>query len=87
MSQPYHRVVYNPNLDQIGEMIPLYARYEVNDLGKMEGYSVSLSNDRPMAYVIFSDNIGNGVILNAVFVQKKIKDGTIVFIDEEEKNG
>lgn len=81
MSDPYHRFVYNPERDELGELIPLFARYEVNDLGKIEGYSVSLSNDKPLAYVVSVEE--QSFVLAAHFVDKKLKDGTIIDLEAQ----
>ena len=85
VSFPIERVVYNPRHDQIGTLVPLYARYENTHITNMEGYSCYLSNDVPLAYVVNTHQQGQVVclVVSAAFVEKKFLDGTIVDLEDQ----
>lgn len=56
---------------EIAVAIPLFRIQLDQELAKIEGYSVTLTNEKPLAYVI---DIGDGKtcpILNATYVESK----------------
>lgn len=79
MSYPREMVVYNAERDEIGTLTPLYARYVENDLANLEGYTVSLSNDVPLAYIVSVQE--QSFVIAAPLVEKKLKDGTIIDLE------
>lgn len=52
--------------------IPLYRLQHEESLGKMEGYSLQLTNGKPLAYVV-DVNQGRPQILNAEWVEKNLE--------------
>lgn len=46
------QVVMSKTNGQLAIAIPLYRRHYEENLGKMEGYSIALTTDEPLAYVI-----------------------------------
>lgn len=46
------QVVMSPNNGALCIAIPLYRRHYSEDLGKPEGFSISLSDDKPLMYAI-----------------------------------
>lgn len=51
--------------------IPLYRRHHEEALGKLEGYCVSLTSEKPIAYILDCGDVGNQM-LNAEFVEANL---------------
>ena len=79
------RVVYNPEKDMIGELIPLYTKSPISKHTVCESYSITLesSASRPTAYVVFNSDIEDGYLMNAEVIEKTIASGVIIDLDEE----
>jgi len=50
--------------------IPLFAKHHDTEIASMEGYSVSLSNDKALAYVVFVGEGENLQLVNAEVLEK-----------------
>ena len=74
-------VVYNHERDELGILTPLYQREHEQTLDKLAGYSISLTNDEPLAYVV-DVGIDSCPLINAEIVKRKFDDGTIELVGE-----
>lgn len=46
------QVIMSKTNGQLAVAVPLYRRHYDEELGRLEGYSISLTNDDPLAYVV-----------------------------------
>jgi len=72
-------IYYQIENDQIAEMVPLFAKYAEHSLDNLDGYSVWLSDNKPIAYHITVED--QSAIVAEHLVTRRIKDGSIVRID------
>lgn len=63
------QVIIGPN-GQLGIAIPLFRWSHETVLEEMGGYSIAVTNNKPIAYVIDAGEPGNLPIINAEFVEK-----------------
>jgi hypothetical protein len=63
------QVAVAPN-GELCVLVPLYRWQHEEVLEKLEGYSISLTNAKPIAYIVDAGPVGNWVF-NAEFVEKQ----------------
>ncbi len=66
------QVIMSPNNGQLAIAVPLYRIIQSEELEKLEGYSLQLTMQEPVAYAI--DCGDDGIqLMNAEFVESKLE--------------
>lgn len=66
------QVVMSPANGQLCIAVPLYRLQHEENLGKIEGYSIQLTNSKPVAYAMDFDDLGIQ-LWNAEFVESSLE--------------
>lgn len=66
------QVIMSPNNGQLAIAVPLFRLVHEENLGKLEGYSIQLTNEKPVACAIDCDEAGIQ-LMNAEFVEKSVE--------------
>lgn len=74
------KIVYNPELDVLGELIPVYTREYGSTLENIDGYAITLTYDEPVGYLVFVNEYENGEFFNREAVERTLDAGIIVEI-------
>lgn len=74
-------LIYNPEQDKLGVLIPLYTRQVEQTLDVFKGYTIGITSDKPVAYIIGVDG-STFTLISAEFVKKKFDVGIINIIGE-----
>lgn len=56
--------------DIITTVMPLFPHYEETEIAKLDGYSISLSNEKPVAYAMFVGEETKLQLIGAELVEK-----------------
>ncbi len=64
------QVILGPN-GELGIAVPLFRYHHEEPLANLEGYSIALTNGKPLAYVIDDGSERVYPIIVAAFVEKK----------------
>lgn len=68
------QVVMSKNNGELCVAIPLFRVHHQEDLGKMEGYSIFLTKEKPIAYVLEHPELGSSLkLFNAEFVETNME--------------
>lgn len=69
------QVVMSKTNGQLAIAVPLFRQYETEPLASMENYVVSITEDKPLAYVIdLGSDSGLAIqLMNAAFVEKHLE--------------
>lgn len=68
------QVVMSKTNGQLAIAVPLFRVHHEEELGAMEGYTISLTNSKPLAYVLdCGPGQGNPQIFNAAFCETNLE--------------
>ena len=68
------QVCMSPNNGQLVVAIPLYRWHEQEHLDKLAGYSIALTNGKPLAYIIDGgEEMGTPQVMSAVFIESQLE--------------
>lgn len=68
------QVVISKNNGQLVVAVPLFRWHHEEELASLDGYSVSLTNGKPLAYVIDGGKeMGTPQVLSAAFVEAQLE--------------
>lgn len=72
------QVIMSPNNGHLGIAIPLYRKHYEQELGKWARYTISLTNDKPVAYAL---DCGPELEIIQCFSAKWVEDNLIFLGD------
>lgn len=68
------QICMSPNNGQLVVAIPLFRIRHTEELAKLEGCSLLLTNEKPLAYVIDGgEEMGQPQVMNAKFIEEQLE--------------
>ncbi len=77
------RYLYSPSTDQIAMAHALYYQFEEQNIGSLDGYSISLSDGEPVGYALEFGSEESLPMVNCRAIESALIDGRLIDLDKE----